>query len=350
MKLSPLRKRVLAAAATLVFVGVAVVLGLRNAEPKVNGRPLSALLDDLHSTNSAVRKNATEALRAMGPEAVADLTNDLMAAPVFEGWRAKARQNLPTPVRKAIGRVARLRGAQDARVTAASALKHIGPGASNAIPALIESLPNTSYEGIMALTSIGEAAVPALREALKGESEDRRVYAMQALSNLGADATTAIPDLVAVLSSPSRMTAGSAAAALTKIGEPAVPALTNALLTLTNQIGRTQAAMALWQIGAAAKPATNALVLATRDPSADVRLHALIALVNIFRDETYLTPVLVERLRDEEPLVRKLAVQSLGLWENSFRANAKEVEPLTRDADEEVRKVATGLYRLHTSP
>ena len=74
-----------------------------------------------------------------------------------------------------------------------------GPAASNAVPALVESLPLTHIEGITALDRIGAAAVPALRDALKSDSDDRKTYALRALGDIGPAAAPAVPDLIEIL-------------------------------------------------------------------------------------------------------------------------------------------------------
>lgn len=169
------------------------------------------------------------------------------------------------------------------------------------------------------LGRVGEAAVPALKEALYGSCPDTRRYAEYALSNIGSPA---VPMLIDALTADAEFVRANAAYALADMGKTAreaVPALTRAAqdssqwvrrhamegLGLIGQEGtvetelseavqgltmglrddfywvRDNAARALAKLGARAEPAIPALVESLDDENRYVRFHAALALKQI---------------------------------------------------------------------
>lgn len=89
----------------------------------------------------------------------------------------------------------------------------------------------------------------------------------------------------------------TAADALARIGEAAVPALIDTLHD-PDQGVRAQAAMALARMGDKAAPAVDALVQALNDPNEDVRRGAARALGQIGSDAQEAIPALIEAIKD----------------------------------------------------
>ncbi len=96
------------------------------------------------------------------------------------------------------------------RAAAATALEWMGSDAAAAIPALISAMREAaakevfSYDGVAAVQALGRiapgraqapAAVAALTEALRSDSQGLRIAAAQALEPFGPQAASAIPDL-----------------------------------------------------------------------------------------------------------------------------------------------------------
>src|SRR5262249_40358295 len=137
------------------------------------------------------------------------------------------------------------------RSAAALAISRIGPEAATAVPNLISLLkdqdPMTRQRAIIALHSIGPAAKPAV-EALKQALKDN------ALGN-----------------------SSHAANALVRIGDPAAPALIEAL-THSNVETRRRAALGLGSLAPKAGKAVSAHAAALQDPDDWIRRYACWAL------------------------------------------------------------------------
>jgi len=126
------------------------------------------------------------------------------------------------------------------RKTAALALGEIGPGAVEAVPAIIQTMEDEDWvvrwSTAWALWKIGPGAVeavPALIQALEDEdSSDVRGTAALALGEIGPGAIEAVPALIQALGDGNIVVREHAALALGEIGPgaiEAVPALIHAL-------------------------------------------------------------------------------------------------------------------------
>jgi hypothetical protein len=156
-----------------------------------------------------------------------------------------------------------------------------------AVPALIDALANPS-EGIRrgftyALSAIGEAAVPALTKALEHADPGIRAGAAEALADMGKDAGDALPQLISCLQDPADEVAGCAAEALGLIASApgGVPRALARTLGHSAERVRMRAAMALARLGPEAEDATPELATALDDDNRYVRGKAVHALFSI---------------------------------------------------------------------
>jgi HEAT repeat protein len=164
-----------------------------------------------------------------------------------------------------------------------SALLHLGEDpVPHVLPLLRRQTKETLSNYVEALAGVGEPAVPALRQELRGASVTGRIGAARALGMLAARAQAAFPDLEAVLQDADADVRGAAAEALVEIDAgragPAVPQLI-ARLPSADATLRDRVVKLLARIGKAAEPAVPALTQLLTDP--DVRLEAAKALVEI---------------------------------------------------------------------
>jgi HEAT repeat protein len=126
-------------------------------------------------------------------------------------------------------------------------------------------------------------SIAALQRMLHDPNPRVQVQGAFGLSQLGAKAKDAVPDLAEVLRSPDSLVRQNAALALEQIGpdaQEAVPALKEALHDPEWQV-RRQACLALARIGPAAKPAIPDLEKLAKDPVKRVREAARDALKRI---------------------------------------------------------------------
>ncbi|MGH7140348.1 MAG: HEAT repeat domain-containing protein [Pirellulales bacterium] len=102
----------------------------------------------------------------------------------------------------------------------------------------------------------------------------------------------------------------TAADALARIGDPAVPALIDTLRDPDQSI-RAHAALALARMGPKASPAVPELILALDDPDREVRQAAARALGQIGPDAEEAVPALIKALKDprNKPVVEPLEVE-----------------------------------------
>jgi len=239
------------------------------------------------------------------------------------------------------------------RKKAIDALTAIGTEDKRVLPVLIKALKDRyiSNEAAHALGNIGKDAVPALLPLLKGKDTELRKWAAVSLSDIGPDAKETIPALIECLQDEDQSLAGWAASALgrmapeskaaipaliklldkdnlgstrsrgvsttidalTRFGQQAVPALTEALKDPSERI-RAGAAGCLALIGKPAKGAIPALVLALRDEHPLVRENAGLGLIAIEDDAV---PALVEAMKDKDPEIRAAAAMMLGQMASS---------------------------------
>ncbi len=165
------------------------------------------------------------------------------------------------------------------RQRAARALGRMGPGAAQAVPALIEagklSPGDASIAG--ALSEIGPAALPALLAQLRDAPapDAERLFGL-----------------------------------LRGFGAPAVPVLKEAMKHPASEV-RASAARTLGGMGSDAKGAVELLFAQATDADARARAAALRALVALEADSQRLKPTLESALKDSAPEVRRAAAAGL---------------------------------------
>lgn len=166
----------------------------------------------------------------------------------------------------------------------------------------------------MNLGRIGVAAedsTPELLKALKDEDALVRLSAVTALGKVQAQPESTVPALVAIFRSKEDGLWREAAIALSQIGSPAVPALTEALKDNRADV-RLNAALALGRIGAVAKPSVPPLIELSKDPNLAVQQQAIVALGQIGVDAQPAVPVLVAALKQPNWQIRANVAHTLG--------------------------------------
>jgi HEAT repeat protein len=296
--------------------GVAVVavfqLWTFFAQPKYQGQGLNVWMMHLQRENQEERAMAQTALRTMGKSAVPPLTG--MLEKEDSAFKRKVLAYAPrfpflywfVP--------------QDDSVLdrgyAASALGEIGPGASNAVPALlrVSALTNSQINRTFicpkakaALMKIrGEPLGPLVRE-LEQENAGSVEWGCTAreLLEFGTNALPAVPAFCGALKLPNFRARNFAAYALGHIhgnAELAVPALVESIRRGVSENN----AWALGEFGGEAKPAVPILESHLQDSDPRMCVEILRALRRIVpRNEAKtLVPMLVETMKDQSEIVR----------------------------------------------
>jgi HEAT repeat protein len=189
-----------------------------------------------------------------------------------------------------------------------------GRPASTWAKRLHDENPKSKEEAQRSLKNGGAPAVAVLAAIVQAPAGDWgsgpvRILAADLLAESGPAAAAAIPALTEALADRDATLRSHAAEALGAVG----PNDPRAVAALTAQLGTSDSLSAtkgLAKCGAAALPATGALVKLLRDPDAEVRWNAVKTLGKI-RAVDALEP-LIGALSDSSDLVREHAAESLG--------------------------------------
>jgi HEAT repeat protein len=276
----------------------------------------------------------------------------------------------------------------EVRREAALALGAIGPSSSASVPGLIEALANRSPTVVAgaayALGRIGpqaraaetpltrcaansdplvktvcawalakidvdndarkQAAITQLVTALKSHQPALRNAALFGLADLKPAPGAVLPAMREILHDPDKSVAGTALYAVSSFGDPAIPALTEAL---KRKELRPDAARILGQMGARASSATPALVEIVRtDENGRSRSEALMALGTTNADPKKVVPAAIEALQSRQEGVCSAACFSLGRMGSASAAAVPELLKKLGDRDECGAMAAWALVRI----
>lgn len=206
------------------------------------------------------------------------------------------------------------------RTAAVRGLAELHDKHPEAIRALVIALKDPEPEvmggSLQGLISLGPDAVPELTKALA--DKDLQVAAAAALGQIGMDATSAIPAIIAQLPGEDpgyRREAHFALAAMGPAAAAAVPELIKSLADDDLEV-RYSASYALGKLGPAAKSALPALKANVKSDDEFLRLASIWSMLSIAPNEPGLAemalPQLIDALDDERPLIRREAATALG--------------------------------------
>jgi HEAT repeat protein len=194
------------------------------------------------------------------------------------------------------------------------------------------------------LEARGTAALPVIRRTLQAPPEAdpaRRKAALKACALLGARAAEAIPDVAALLEQPEF--AAEAALALSFMGSAAVPALRNAL-DADEPAVRREALRSLGKLRERAsidpQIVIPSLLAALQDTDPTVR-EVAVTYLGIVRDSPAKeVPGLVDALGDDEASVRRAAAVALASYGEQAQPAVAALKKATKDPDEDVQREA----------
>jgi len=207
---------------------------------------------------------------------------------------------------------------------ALGAIAAIGPGATEAIPRLMQAFDSRRggdmrqrdkaqmlMRAANALACIGDAARPALIQALKSSDTGMRLGAAKALGGMGAQSRDAIPELIENLGHTDEELRGEVIGALALIGEDAVVPLSKSLAWPDARL-RSGSACVLAAIGTAAADAGPALLAQLQDEKDNaVRAALLAALPRVGLPQEQVVPPLVKAFRYGDGEIRSAALNGL---------------------------------------
>ena len=196
---------------------------------------------------------------------------------------------------------------------------------------------------IESLVNLGQAAVPALINALQNQDSAVRNGAAVALGKIGKDANEAVPALKKALDDQDFQVRSSAMQALGFIDRKAVVPFLIEELSSEKAWERYSATHALRTFGKEAVSAVPALIKTIKeDKDSWVRTSATTALGSIGKDAHTAIPTLINSLQDSDEKVRYGAAYALGsigesFYENRNQLSAKELDAATSSLEKALK-------------
>jgi HEAT repeat protein len=207
------------------------------------------------------------------------------------------------------------------RVSVLMAIARLGAGAAAAAPAVTRALTDDpeAYVRVAAANTLGELgpdareATSALTRSLRSDDASLRLAAATALGRLRPDGAATVTALIASLSDGEHRVRRAAVQALGEVGPPAAQAVPF-LVDLLRPPGDSMvpdAAEALGKIGDSV--AVTPLIEVLSRSEGNHWVAAAKALGRLGPGAAAAAPLLLERLGDEQPWKRRVAVQALGV-------------------------------------
>lgn len=316
--------------ARALFWIAAILLGVARSPAAEIAPDIAKLKLDLGSPERDSRREASFQLQKLGPGAKAALPELI-----------KALDDLDRQV----------------WANAVASIAAIGPDARDANPKLLEAFASAKgrdgrqrdraqalMRSAYALTCIGDAARPALIEALKSDDTEIRLGAAKALGGMGPRAKDAVPALIENLGHGDEALRVEVIESLGAIGADAVGPLSKSLGWPDARL-RSGSARSLGAIGVAAAAAGPILIeRAKSDTESSVRAAALAALPKLGLAQEQIVPALVAALRDDREELRSAAINGLLLMRQPEKAAVPAVAALLADKNPAV--VERAVYVL----
>lgn len=335
-----------------------LLLAVQSGAARAADGKVESLVRSLAGKNAQARVEAARELSRLEADAIGQAAAELVKAlgdsdPFVRAYAALALGKLETADAETVTALAKLLTDPEARVrgTAVRSLRRLKPGGEVMLPIMVKVLEQADPQGAMlAIDTIaelgGEKAIAGLTGALKNERA--RYWACLGLGEAGADAKSAVPALVEVLSDDRTEIQVQALIALGKIGADSAPAVAQIapLVKAEQQAVQYAAAYALGEIaspdGAAAlkearlsddpmlktiavwglakispdsqvlaREAAEQLVQSLKSDDKYVRQAAARALLELRPDPKFVRPALLAALADEDATVRGNIVEAL---------------------------------------
>jgi HEAT repeat protein len=203
--------------------------------------------------------------------------------------------------------------------------------------------PKEAEHATAEVESRGTAALPLIRQTLQDDSasEDRKKAALKACAILGVRASEAIPDIAMLLSDATY--SAEAALALSFMGSAAVPVLKDALDNDDPAV-RKEALRSLGKLRERAsidpQVVIPPLITALDDSEAEVRQVAVTYLGIVRDNPAKEVPALTNALADEDASVRAAAATALGAYGPAAASALPALRKAAKDQDEQVQREA----------
>ncbi|HEY3322186.1 MAG TPA: DUF2950 family protein [Planctomycetota bacterium] len=219
----------------------------------------------------------------------------------------------------------------------------MGPAAKGAAPALVEALKDGSTTTLSyvakAIEAIGPDAVPALSAAIKEGTPEQKRLAMTLVVQMGQAAKGAAPALAAAMTDENALTKAQALRALEKLGPHGIAGLT-AAIGQADLPTKLLAIAALGNLGATAKTAVPVLLPLQKDEQPKVRRYAINSLRQIAPENPQVLAAIQAAAKDEDPTVKMAAIKNLGSMGALAKDGIPSIIEALRDEDWDIRMAA----------
>jgi HEAT repeat protein len=199
------------------------------------------------------------------------------------------------------------------RRAAAAELGDLGASAAPAAHLLVDAMTDKDImvraEAGSALVKIGDAAIPALTDGLRDPKEG--IGAALVLTKMGNAGLRVLVDGLLPSNPTARINAIAGISTLGPAGKRVVPTIVEYFRTADGD-GRAAAAQALGKLAESSGPVVAAAVTAAmKDPETNMRLGAIATVAQMGAEGVSAAPALVERLSDPQAAVKQAAQDAL---------------------------------------
>jgi HEAT repeat protein len=304
------RSRIALVFSLLGFVAGAFVWFRPPIDPLVQGRPASAWVLDLLSSDYRTRGEAQSALQQLGSNAVPHVR--VLLRKSTPGWQGFANRLAPVfPFLKDDGLdpgLCRQRGAEFIAL--------LGPAGAEAVPELISSLsyPAAVSEAERALRRAGSAAVLPLVRALRARQPEVRARSARLLKEFNESQDLIASALIRALRDEHFSVRREAALTLGVVSAGKSAAVAALIQTASDEVAEVRAASfeSLGKLADISAPVLSAVNRGLKDLIPLVRLEAAKACWVLTRDRDAVVPVLMGVLPTQEGWQAAYALGNMG--------------------------------------
>jgi HEAT repeat protein len=326
----------------VVFGLLSVSLMLNRAAVSAGEESTATLLKKLQSTQELTRLEGIDLLALQGAKAaeavdpLKELLTDSSAA--VRAHAASALGDIGEPAKSAAVPLAELVKDRDEHVRreAIEALMKIHADPEVVMPLAVKLLedpdPTVRIAVLQAIANRGPKPVPGLIRAL--QYEKAAYWACVALREIGPDAKAAVPALIEKLKDKHPELRREVILALAAMESEAASAVEPIAAALDDESTRVAATYALGRIGRIPKEAEATIRANTKSDDKLLSSTSLWALARVHPNDKEIrievTEKLIERLKDEDPLLRQAAAKALAalppapeitvpIWKKAFQ-------------------------------
>jgi HEAT repeat protein len=240
-------------------------------------------------------------------------------SPLVRAHAAKSLGEIGAKARPAVPELALLISDPDETVRrkVVGALRKIHPDPQVGVPLFVKVMedkdPAVRIRAMRALVASGKDAVPFLIEELKNEKT--AYWACLVLNQIGPGAQDAVPALIVLLSDKRPEVRREAVLTLAEIGKPAAPAAAQLVKALDDELDRTPAVYAIGRIGVATGEGEKKIREYVNSSDKILSAVSIWTLARLHPENKQLvseaTERLFEGLKSDDPAVRKASAKAL---------------------------------------